>query len=220
MSAKPRARAVRISDSATRAQTRALGAHRSALVAQLREEIGIPQLAAGRACLVMLMGLPGAGKSYCAASLAAALGAAHVATDHLRSRLFIAASYAEEENAAVFGIAKALLDELLTDGHVVVLDATHLLARYRAPVEKVARTHSAALFHVLVTADDADVRARLAARSRERAPDDHSDADVRVYDRMRERSFEPPATGYLEIHNGPNVAAEIARVADLVMARP
>ena len=75
MSAKPRTRTVRISDSATRAQTRALGAHRRALVAQLREEIGIPQVAAGRACLVMLMGLPGAGKSYCAASLAAALGA-------------------------------------------------------------------------------------------------------------------------------------------------
>ena len=71
-----------------------------------------------------------------------------------------------------------------------------------------------------MTADDADVRARLAARARERAPGDHSDADVRVYERMRERVFEPPATGYLEIHNGPNVAAEIARVADLVMARP
>ncbi|MDQ2952042.1 MAG: ATP-binding protein [Chloroflexota bacterium] len=220
MSAKPRSRAVRISDAATLAQTRALGAHRRALVAQLREEIGIPHISAGRACLVMLMGLPGAGKSYCAAALAAALGAAHLATDHLRSRLFIAASYGEEENAAVFGIAEALLDELLTEGHIVVLDATHLVSRYRTPAERVARMHAAPVFHVLVTADDADVRARLAARSRERAADDHSDADVRVYERMRERVFEPPATGYLEIHNGPNVAAEIARVSDLVTARP
>lgn len=220
MSAKPRARAVRISDAATRAQTRSLGAHRRALTAQLREEIGIPRVSAGRACLIILMGLPGSGKSYCAAALAASLGAAHVATDHLRSRLFIAASYGDEENAMVFGIAEALLDELLTEGHIVVLDATHLVARYRAPAERVALTHQAPVFHVLVTADDAQVRARLLARARERAPGDHSEADVRVYERMRERVFEAPVAGYLEIHNGPNFAAEIARVTDLVMARP
>ena len=220
MSAKPRVRPVPISDAATRAQTRALGAHRRALTAQLREEIGIPRVAAGRACLVMLMGLPGVGKSYCAGVLGTALGAAHLATDHLRSRLFIAASYADEENAVVFGIAEALLGELLAEGHIVVLDATHLIARYRAPAENAARTHHAPVFHVLVTADDADVRARLDGRARERASDDHSDADARVYERMRERAFEPPATGYLEIHNGPNVAAEIARVIDLVRARP
>ena len=68
-----------------------------------------------------------------------ATGAAHVATDHLRNRLFIAATYADEENEAVFGIAEALVDQLLAEGHAVVLDATHLLARYRSPAEKVAR---------------------------------------------------------------------------------
>ena len=213
-----RSHVVRLSDSATRAQTRTLAAHRRALVAQLREEIGLPNAAAGRAALVMLMGLPGVGKSHCARLLAAALGAAYVATDHLRSRLFIAASYADDENAAVFGIAEALVDELLGDGHVVVLDATNLVARNRAPAERVARERGVPVFHVLVSADDGDTRARLEARSRERAAGDHSDADVRVYERMRSREFEPPAGGYLEIHNGPNVGDEVARVADLVRA--
>ena len=213
-----RSHVVRLSDSATRAQTRTLAAHRRALVAQLREEIGLPNAAAGRAALVMLMGLPGVGKSHCARLLAAPLGAAYVATDHLRSRLFIAASYADDENAAVFGIAEALVDELLGDGHVVVLDATNLVARNRAPAERVARERGVPVFHVLVSADDGDTRARLEARSRERAAGDHSDADVRVYERMRSREFEPPAGGYLEIHNGPNVGDEVARVADLVRA--
>ena len=101
MKRAPRAHAVRISDAATNAQTHSLVAHRHALVAQMREEIGLPSLPAGRAALVMLMGLPGVGKSHCARLLAAQLGAAHVATDQLRSRLFVAASYAESENAAV-----------------------------------------------------------------------------------------------------------------------
>jgi len=207
-----RPRTVKLSDAGIRAQTRALAAHRRALTAQLREELGVPARPAGTAALVLLMGLPGVGKSYCARLLAGRLGAAHVATDHLRSRLFIAASYADEENAAVFGIAEALLDDLLAEGHVVVLDATHLVARNRAPAEGVARARSARLVHVLVTSDDAAARARLDERSRTRGDGDHSDADVRVYERMRAREFEPPATGYLEIRNGADVLAEIDRV--------
>ncbi|HEY3217831.1 MAG TPA: ATP-binding protein [Candidatus Limnocylindria bacterium] len=218
MRRSPRSRTVRISDAATLGQTRALAAHRRALVAQLREEIGVPAAPAGPATLVMLMGLPGVGKSHCARLLAARLGGAHVATDHLRSRLFIAPSYANEENAAVFGIAEALVDELLVEGHIVVLDATHLVARNRAPAENLARSRRVPIHHVLVTSDDASTRARLASRAVEREASDHSDADEGVYERMRSRAFEEPAGGYLEIHNGPNVADEVARVADLVRA--
>jgi predicted kinase len=216
MTRGPRSRTVRLSDAATRAQTHALAAHRRALVAQLREEIGVPAAPSGRAALVMLMGLPGVGKSHCARLLAAELGAAHVATDHIRSRLFIAASYADDENAAVFGIAEALIDELLGEAHTVVLDATHLVARYRAPAERVASARAVPIHHVLVTASDEETRARLADRSRDRAANDHSDADEGIYDRMRAREFEAPKGGYLEIHNGATLADEIARVARIV----
>jgi predicted kinase len=164
------------------------------------------------------MGLPGAGKSHCARLLADALRGAHVATDHLRSRLFIAPSYADEENAAVFGIAEALVDELLGEGHVVVLDATHLVARNRAPAERVALSHGAPVFHVLITADEADARARLESRVRQRATGDHSDADVRVYERMRERGFEAPPS-HLEIRNGALVRDEVARVVAIIAGR-
>lgn len=203
---------------AVRAQTRALHAHRRALTAQLREEIGVPSVPAGRAVLVLLMGLPGVGKSHCGRLLAARLSAAHVATDHLRSRLFIAASYTPDENEAVFGIAEALVDELLGEGHAIVLDATHLVARNRAPAERVAAARGAPVYHVLVTADDEATRERIAARGTARAAHDHSDADVRVYELMRARGFEPPAS-YLEIRNGPNVEDEVARVAGIVSAR-
>jgi predicted kinase len=194
------------------AQTRALTEHAHELVTQLRAEIGVPAMSTGRPALVMLMGLPGAGKTHCARLLALRLGAAHVATDHLRSRLFIAASYAEDENRAVFTLAEALVDQLLAEGHVVVLDATNLIARYRAPMEGVANRRGATLRHVLVVADDADVRARLAARAVVRADGDHSDADVAVYERMRQRGFEAPRE-FLELRNGPDVASEIERIA-------
>ena len=197
---------------ATAAQTRALAENSRALVGQLRAEIGVPDRPVGRAALVMLMGLPGVGKTHCARLLAERLGAAHVATDHLRSRLFIAASYADDENRAVFGIAEALVDELLGEGHVVILDATNLLARYRAPMETVAARRGVTPLHLLVVSGDEDTRARLAARAEARAAGDHSDADVGVYDRMRERGFEPPAH-FVELCNGADVLDEIERIA-------
>jgi predicted kinase len=194
------------------AQTRAIAEHSRELVAQLRGEIGVPERPNGRPALVMLMGLPGTGKTHCARLLAVRLGAAHVATDHLRSRLFIAASYAREENQAVFSLAEALVEQLLTEGHVVVLDATNLIADFRAPMENLARRTGATLLHVLVVAEDADVRARLAARAVARADGDHSDADLGVYERMRARGFDAPER-FVELRNGPDVAAEIERIA-------
>ena len=198
---------------ATRAQTRSLIEHRHVLVAQLREEIGVPAKPAGRPALVMLMGFPGVGKSHCARLIAARLGAAHIATDELRSRLFVAASYADEENRAVFGVAEALVEELLSEGHRVILDATNLVARNRAASEHAARARGAPVIHVLVSAEESATRKRLLERSLRRTANDHSDADVRVYERMRERGFEPPAGGYLEIQNGPALSDEIERIA-------
>jgi len=196
-----------------RTQTRALTAHRDAVVAQLRTELALPGAPAGQAALSVMMGLPGAGKTHCARLLAGRLGAAHVATDHIRSRLFIAPSYAEDENGAVFGAARELVAWLLRDRHVVVLDATHLRISQRAPAVDAAASAGAPITYVLVTAEDAAVRERLAARSRARADGDHSDADVAVYERMRERGLEAPAGGYEEIRNGPGVEGEIERVA-------
>jgi predicted kinase len=119
----------------------------------------------------------------------------------------------------VFGIAEALVDELLGEGHIVILDATHLLARYRAPAEKVASAHGVPIRHVLVTSDDGETRARLDQRMRERDAGDHSEADLEVYERMRAHAFEPPAE-YVEVRNGDALASEIERVASLIASAP
>jgi predicted kinase len=203
----------RSSGAATRAQTRAYAEQADVIVAQLRGEIGAPRVSAGRAALIVLMGYPGVGKSHCARLLASRLGAAHVASDQVRSRLFIAPTYSEAENRTVFKCVDGLVDGLLSDGHRVIVDATNLLARYRAPSVGTAQRRNAPIVFVHVTSDDAAIRTRLAQRRRSRADDDHSDADEGVYDRMRGRPFEPPAEGHLELVNGPAVAADVERIA-------
>ncbi len=205
--------------SATGAQTRAYAARPDVLAPQLRAEIAtVPATPQGRPALIVLMGLPGVGKSHCARLICGRLGAAHVASDELRSRLFIAASYADEENRAVFAAATALVDGLLAEGHRVVVDATNLVARNRAGTVGVARRRGIPITYVRITASDEDARGRLASRRAGRAAGDHSEADEPIYERMRAQPFEPPAEGFIELVNGPEVANEIDRIVAAVEA--
>ena len=207
------------SASAVKAQTRVYAERVDDLVAQLRQEIGAPAAPARSAALVVLMGYPGVGKSHCARLLAARIGAAHVASDQLRSRLFIAPTYADAENATIFRCVDALVQGLLREGHRVIVDATNLLARYRAASVGAAERAGAPIVFVRVLADEAAIRGRLAQRRTARAADDHSDADERVYERMRDRPFEPPAEGHLELVNGDDLDAAIERIAREVEQR-
>jgi len=207
---------LRPSPGAVRGQTRAYAERVDELVALLRTEIGAPATAAGRPALLVLMGVPGVGKSHCARLLGARLGAAHIATDQLRSRLFIAASYAEEENATIFRCVEALVNELLDERHRVIVDATNLVARNREPAVAAALRHAVPLIFVRVVADEAAILDRLARRRTARSADDHSDADIRVYERMRDRAFEPPVGDFLELRNGAGLTDEIERVAQAV----
>lgn len=202
----------RRSSAAVKGQTRAYAERIAELVPVLRAELPAPAVAAGSAAVLVLMGEPGVGKSHCARLLCARLGAAHVSSDHLRSRLFIAASYTPEESATIFRCADALLELLLGEGQRVVLDATNLLARHRQAATATARARGVPLAYVRVVSDETDVLERLAARRRARGEGDHSDADETIYRRMRS-TFEPPEEGHLELRNGPALDDEIRRVA-------
>ncbi|TMC43416.1 MAG: ATP-binding protein [Chloroflexi bacterium] len=207
------------SGAATAAQTRAYAMRPEMLASQLRAEIAtVPATPHGRPALIVVMGLPGVGKSHCARLLSGRLGAAHVASDELRSRLFIAPSYADEENRAIFAAVTAILDNLLSEGHRVVVDATNLIARNRAGTVAVARSRGVPVVYVRVTASDEDARARLASRRAGRATGDHSEADESIYERMRAQPFEPPQEGFLELVNGPDLANEIDRIVSAVEA--
>ena len=209
----------RSSSAATAAQTQAYATRPEILAPQLRAEIAtVPATPHGRPVLVVVMGLPGVGKSHCARLLCARLGAAHVASDELRSRLFIAPSYADEENRAVFAAATALVDDLLGEGHRVVVDATNLIARNRARTIAVARRRGVPVTYVRITASEDDARARLASRRASRAAGDHSEADEPIYERMRAQPFEPPTEGFLELVNGPQLSQEIDRIVAAVEA--
>lgn len=202
---------------AVREQTKAL--LDPAVASGLYDLVPKPVRPAGAPAIVLMMGFPGVGKSHCARLLADRLGAAHMASDHLRSQLFIAASYGRRENAALFRILDVLIERLVGEGHRVIVDATHLRRIYRASTVALARRRGVPYAYVLVVADDADARQRLRDRARARAQDDRSEADEAVYDAMRARGFEEPDEPYLTLRNGRDLDGEVARIAMELGAR-
>ncbi len=204
---------------ATRAQTRALSERADEVVAGLLPAVARPATPHGRPAILVLMGFPGVGKSYCARLLAARLGAAHVASDHLRTRIFVVPSYGLQENAMLFRVVDGLVDRLLAERHRVVVDATHLRHDTRRSVAALAARRDVPIAYALVTSDEADTLSRLAKRSRARDADDHSEADARVHAAMRARGFEEPDVPYVTVRNGADLAAEIERATAELEAR-
>ena len=147
----------------------------------------LPTAVAGP-CLIMLVGLPGSGKSTLARRLAPAIGAAVLESDALRWRLFQHPDHSPEESALLFAAIHEAMEQLLLQGHSVILDATNLREQDRRPVEAIARKAGARLLTVWVIAPAATIEARL----RRRATEDPTRAGIDVYLRMT-RSFEPPA---------------------------
>lgn len=205
-------RRVRPSPVATRGQTEALAARVPDVAATLRAAVPAPPVPHGSPALVLMMGYPGVGKSHCARLLAQRLRAAHVASDHLRSQLFIAASYKADENAALFRIVDGLVERLVDEGHRVIVDATHLRRYARESSESLARRRGIPLAHVLVVADEAETLARLAQRRVARAAEDRSEADERIYELMRTRGLEEPEA-FSTLTNGADVEERIAALA-------
>lgn len=205
-------RRVRPSPVATRGQTEALAARVPDVAATLRAAVPAPPVPHGSPALVLMMGYPGVGKSHCARLLAQRLRAAHVASDHLRSQLFIAASYKADENAALFRIVDGLVERLVDEGHRVIVDATHLRRYARESSESLARRRGIPLAHVLVVADEAETLARLAQRRVARAAEDRSEADERIYELMRTRGLEEPQA-FSTLTNGADVEERIAALA-------
>ncbi len=161
------------------------------------------------AALVLLSGLPGAGKTTFAAQLAARLDACVLESDRVRLELFPKRRYTRGESGEVFATVRERAEEALEQGRHVIIDATNLRQRERRGFWQLAERRGALVVGVRLTAQDAVLRERLSG-PREGA----SEADVRVYERMRGRE-EPFARPCVQVDSRYCVEASVALAAAL-----
>lgn len=181
----------------------------AAIAAQLRASASTRE----RPCLIMLAGLPGTGKSFLGRLLSVQLGAALVATDHVRRAFFPRPDYSGAERDTVHDLCCRLAERLLAARVPVVLDATHSIEAHRQSVYALAARLEVPLVVVETVAPEALARQRLERRaSLRRDPFDMSDAVTRaVYDRVRQR-FEPITRPHTVVDTSRDPAAAVAEI--------
>jgi predicted kinase len=165
--------------------------------------------AAGERSLVLLVGLPGAGKSTFARRLAPLIDAVILESDVLRRLLFGTPQHAENESKRLFRAVHAVAFRLLLQGHSVIVDATNLRETHRRPYVEIAAKTGARLQVVHLTAPEDVILDRLAHRRDILDPSEASTAFEAVYALLQQQE-EAPRGRHLHIDTSDPVAIDAA----------
>lgn len=173
----------------------------------------LPPLPAPRArgIVVMLCGLPGAGKSTFAHLLAQRTDILVLESDALRLALFGHPTYSATESARLFQAVHALLGELLARRLPLVFDATNLREAYRQAVYRAAAAANATVIPVWVEAPEPLIRQRFARRDRQREATDRSEATWQVYLRYK-KDMEPILGLHIVVDTSRDLGPAVERV--------
>jgi predicted kinase len=147
-----------------------------------------------RPALVLLSGLPGAGKTTFARALAPRLDAVHIESDVVRRELVVEPIYDSRESARVFARVDALARAVLESGRHAIVDATNLAQKDRRRFLRLATRLRAPVVAIRVVAPEAEIRRRLTGRRT-----GFSQATVGVFEMMR---------GKAELFAGPLVVVD------------
>lgn len=154
-----------------------------------------------RPALIVVMGLPATGKTSLAAALAGQFGMLHLSSDVVRKELaglppaehrpeaFGAGLYQPGMTARTYAALRRRAARALRTGSSVILDATYGRRSERMAVRRLAARLGVPLLVLVCTADDATIRARLAAR--DVTPDSASDARLALWPALR-AGYEDP----------------------------
>ncbi len=141
--------------------------------------------------IIVVIGLPGSGKSYFAERLAEKIGAEYVNSDRLRKSIFPKRTYSEDEKIKVYKVMLDKMEGAIAQNNGLVLDATFHKASTREPFISKSKGN---LRFIEIQVDEEIVRERL-KKSRP-----FSEADFEVY-RLLRKEWEPLLESHLTLQS-------------------
>lgn len=143
--------------------------------------------------VIMVLGLPGSGKSYFAEKLAQHIGAEYLNSDRIRKVMFQERTYSEAEKLKVYEAMLKKMQDTIAKEKDVVLDATFYKNKTREPFIK---RHEEIVF-IEVWADEKIIQERLKENRL------YSEADFKVYQLIKQ-NWEPLEKPHLKLQSTNN----------------
>jgi predicted kinase len=125
--------------------------------------------------IIMVIGLPGTGKSTFAHALAVAIGGRHLNTDIIRDALGKRGQYDSETKAGIYAEMLRQTSIALSRGENVVIDGTFYQQKLRLPYIAIAKKYEVPIYWMEIGADEQIIRSRVNQRRI------FSEADFEVY---------------------------------------
>ena len=140
--------------------------------------------------LVLIVGLPGTGKTTFALELANKIAAIHLNSDVVRTTLGHRGKYDIASKAAVYKELQDRAEDVLKEGKNLIIDATLYKEVLRKPFEKLARKYKIPINWIELKANEATVKHRVSKKRQ------YSEADFEVYLKIK-ASYEPLSQNHM-----------------------
>lgn len=159
----------------------------SEIINAIDEQLEVPPANPSGGSLLIMVGLPGTGKSVVASALRDRLPYVLVSTDAIRKQMTGSPSYSDQEKTQIYQVCFAIIERRLRRGQRVLFDAVNSLQSWRDQAAAVAANLGLPAVFCYLQASPEAVKERLVGRnSANRRPGDMSDADWTVYNLLVE----------------------------------
>ena len=157
-------------------------------ISLLKQSLGILPEPVVSPAFIVVIGLPGTGKSFFCSKLIEKLPFCVIESDAMRKYLFSKPDYSVQESVRLFKACHGLIEDLLYNGIPVIFDATNLAESNRERLYYIGDKTEAKLVLVQLDAPSELVYKRLKDRKEGADPDNKSDADWEVYLNMKQQA--------------------------------
>lgn len=156
--------------------------------------------------LIVVMGLPGSGKTFFARKLAVVLSAVHISSDRVRKQAESISKYTLPEKITIYKEMLVEASNLLDQDQSVLLDATFHKEVFREMVFDFAQARRQVIHLIEIVADEVTIEERVGRHRKD------SEADYAVYQQLRTEA-EPITRSHLKLDSSQLSIEEMLRVA-------
>lgn len=149
-------------------------------------------LSLSRPLVILMLGVPGAGKSFFARQFSDTFSAPVVSYDRLRYELFLEPTFSRDEETIIDRVASTQVEELLKTKKTFIIDGATGTRVSRANIEKIAKSSGYGTLIVWVQTDPQTSKLRSLKRNPKRPFDEYSvSLTAEVYEKLA-KHLNPP----------------------------